>query len=123
VSISNWAENAILDAIFNNTALQKNTRYAQLHTGDPGEAGTNNVATETDRVAITGAAAVGGTFTSTNDLEWLSMAGTETISHLSIWDASVAGNCLWTGALTSPQPVNTGNTFTIAAGDLTVSVD
>ena len=123
MSISNWAENAILDALFNNTALQEAARYVQLHTGDPGEAGTNNVATETDRQELDDAAAAGGTYTSPNDLEWVSVAATETYSHVSIWDAAAAGNCLWSGALTSPQPVNIGNTFSIAAGDLTVSVD
>jgi hypothetical protein len=123
VSISNYAENAMLDALFNNAALQKANRYVKLHTGDPGEAGTTNAATETTRKSVTGAAAAAGTFTSVNDLVWTNVAGSETYSHISIWDDVAAGNCLWTGALTAAKAVNAGDTFTIATGALTVSVD
>lgn len=63
MSISNFGENAILDAIFNNTALQEASRFVKLHIGDPGEAGTANAAAETTRKSVTGAAASGGTFT------------------------------------------------------------
>ena len=123
MSISNFAENAILDAIFNNSALQKSARYVKLHTGDPGEAGTNNAAGETTRKSVTGAAASGGTFTSVNDLIWTNVSTSETYSHISIWDDPTAGNCLWTGALTASKAVNAGDTFTIPTGSLTVSVD
>jgi hypothetical protein len=51
------------------------------------------------------------------------VAGTETYSHISIWDDPTAGNCLWTGALTASKAVNAGDTFTIATGSLTVSLD
>jgi hypothetical protein len=123
MSISNYAEGALLDALFNNTSLAKAARYVKLHTGDPGEAGTNNAATETTRKSVTGAASAAGTFTSVNDLIWTNVAGTETYSHISIWDDPTAGNCLWTGALTASKAVNAGDTFTIATGSLTVSLD
>lgn len=123
MSISNFAENAILDAIFNNTALQKSARYVKLHISDPGETGTSGAAAETTRKSVTGAAAASGTFTSVNDLIWTAVAGSETISHISIWDDPSAGNCLWTGALSVSKAVNAGDTFTIPTGSLTVSVD
>lgn len=123
MSIANYAEGAILDAIFNNTSLAKAARYVQLHTADPTDVGTTAVATETTRKSVTGAASSGGTFTSVNDLIWTSVAGTETYTHISIWDASTAGNCLWTGALTASKAVVAGDTFTIPTGSLTVSVD
>lgn len=123
MSISNYAENAILDAIFNNTALQKSARYIKLHIGDPGETGASNAAGETTRKSITGAAAASGTFTSVNDLTWTNVSTSETYSHVSIWDDPTAGNCLWTGALSVSKAVIAGDTFTIATGSLTVSVD
>lgn len=123
MSLSNYAENAILDALFNNTALQKSARYAKLHTGDPGEDGTANAATEATRKSITGAAASGGVFTSANDLAWTSVSTTETYSHVSIWDASSGGNCLGSGALASSKAVNAGDNFTIASGSLTFTLD
>ncbi len=123
MSISNFGENAILDAIFFNTALQEASRYVKLHIGDPGEAGTANAAGETTRKSVTGAAAASGTFTSVNDLAWTNVSTTETISHISIWDDLTAGNCYWTGALSTAKAVVAGDTFTIATGSLTVSVD
>jgi hypothetical protein len=123
MSISNYAENAMLDALYNNIALQKSARYLKLHIGDPGEDGLNNAAAETTRKSITGAAASGGVFTSVNDLVWTNVAATETYSHASIWDASTAGNCLWVGALAAAKAVNAGDTFTIPIGSLTVTLD
>lgn len=123
MSISNYAETAMLDALFNNTSLAVAARYVKLHIGDPGEAGTNNAAGETTRKSVTSAAAASGTFTSTNDLVWTSVSTSETYSHISIWDNLTVGNCLWTGALTASKAVNSGDTFTIATGSLTVSLD
>jgi hypothetical protein len=123
VSISNYGENALLDSFFNNTSAAKAARYLKLYIGDPGEAGTNNAAGETTRKSITGAAASGGTFTSTNALTWTNVSTSETYSHVAIWDDPTAGNCLWTGALTASKAVNAGDTFDIAAGALTVSLD
>ncbi len=107
---------AALDAIFNNTALQKSARYLKLHTGDPGPDGTDNPAADTTRKAITGAAASAGVFTSTNDLAWTPYGANETVTHGSVWDAATAGNCLLTGELESPQGLVIGNHCTSPAG-------
>lgn len=123
MSISNYAEDAIINAIFNNVALQKANRYVKLHIGDPGEAGTSNAAGETTRKSVTGAASSSGQFTSVNDLAWTNVSTSETITHISIWDDPTAGNCLWTGALTASKALVAGDTFTIPTGSLTVSVD
>jgi hypothetical protein len=126
VSISNYAETAIMDALFNNAspaALQLSNRYVKLHTADPGEAGTTAAATETTRKSLTSAATANGVFTSTNDLVWASYPAAETVSHISLWDASTAGNCLWVGALTASKLLAIGDTFQITAGQLTVTLD
>lgn len=123
MSIANYAESALLDALFNNTSLAVAARYVKLHIGDPGEAGTANAAGETTRKSLTNAAAVTGTFTSTNALTWTSVSTSETYSHISIWDDPTAGNCLWTGALSASKAVNAGDTFTISSGSLTISLD
>lgn len=115
-----------MDALFNNaspTPLQLSARYLKLHIGDPGEVGTANPATETTRKSITSAATSNGVFTSTNDLAWTNVAGSETYSHVSLWDASTAGNCLWSGALTASKAVTAGDNFTIPSGSLTVTLD
>lgn len=128
MSISNYVETKVMDALFNNvspTALQLANRYIKLHTGDPGEDGTANAAGETTRKSITGAASSNGVFTSVADLVWTSVASSETYTHVSLWDAvgPAGGNCLWSGALTASKAVIAGDTFTIPTGSLTVTLD
>jgi hypothetical protein len=126
VSFSNYLETKVMDAIFNNAspaAIQLSARYIKLHTGDPGEAGTANAATETTRKSLTSAATSNGVFTSTNDLAWVDVAGTETYTHVSLWDDVSAGNCLWTGALIASKAVNQHDNFTIASGSAIATLD
>jgi hypothetical protein len=127
MSIANYAENKLLDAVFNHTTtgggLPTADVYVKLHTGDPGEDCTSNAATETTRKQASLAAASSGSCVSDADLTWTNVAATETYSHVSIWDASTSGNALWYGALTASKAVNSGDSFTIASGSLTVSLD
>lgn len=123
MTISNYAELRILDAILNNASLAIAAVYVQLHTADPTDAGTTAVAGETDRVVATFAAAASGQCVSDADIQWVSVAATETYHSVSLWDASTSGNCLWTGPLTVPKAVTAGDTFTIPSGQLTVSLD
>jgi len=123
MSVSDYAENKVLDALFNNTSLAVAQPYVKLHTGDPGEAGTANAATETTRKALSVGAASSGTVTSDADLAWTNVAASETYAYISIWDASTSGNCLWTGALTASKAVVAGDSFTIPSGSLTISLD
>lgn len=94
--------------------------YAQLHTGDPTDVGTSNVALNTTRQAITFAAAVSGagTMTSNTDAQWLSVPASEVYSFFSLWDASTNGNCLGSGALTASVQVNAGDNFRLATGSV-----
>src|SRR5690606_36777614 len=57
--------------------LRTTYTYIQLHTDDPGAAGTSNVATEGDRVQVTWGAASSGSMSSASDLEWTNVAGSE----------------------------------------------
>ena len=123
MSISNYAENKILDAIFNNVSFAVAQVYVKLHTGDPGEDGTANAAAETDRVAGSFTAAASGAVSNDAVIEWLAVAATETYSHVSFWDASTGGNCLWTGALTTPKAVTAGDNARFPIGDLDVAID
>lgn len=96
--------------------------YVQLHTGDPGAAGTTAASAETTRVQATWGAAASGSKAITATLEWASWtAGTETISHVSIWDASSSGNVLWTGALSASKTVNNTDTLQITALSVSLS--
>jgi hypothetical protein len=122
MSISNYAELKILEHTTGKTAwtIPSNV-YVKLHTGDAGEAGTTNAATETTRKVAAWATAASGSIATSATLEWTNVAATETYSHWSLWDASTGGNCLWTGALSSSAAVTAGDTFQITS--LTLSLD
>lgn len=97
--------------------------YAQLHTANPGATGATAVSSVTTRQAATFTAATTGVLNSSNTPSWTSWAGTngEVVSHISFWDASSAGNCLWTAALSASKTINTGDTFTLSSSSLTIT--
>lgn len=119
MSISNYLENAYLDTL-RNQSLAVSAVYVKLHTGDPGEAGTSNAATESTRKLISFSAASSGSMASSATVEWTNVSTTETYSHFSLWDNVSAGNCLWAGALGSSAAVTAGDTFQITALTLTL---
>lgn len=111
--------NSILDALARSVAWTEPAEvWIKLHVGDPGAAGTSNAATETDRIqAIFASSASGGAIANTTALVWTTVAGTEDYTHYSAWDASTAGNFLFSGTVTA-NAVVTNDTFTIPIGDL-----
>jgi hypothetical protein len=122
MSISNYAELKILEHTTGKTAWTIPTNvYVKLHTADAGEAGTSSAATETTRKVAAWATAASGSIATSATLEWTNVAATETYSHWSLWDDVSAGNCLWTGALSSSAAVTAGDTFQITT--LTLSLD
>jgi len=122
MSISNYAELKILEHTTGKTAwtIPSNV-YVKLHTGDAGEDGTSNAASEATRKEAAWATASSGSIATSATLEWTNVASTETYSHWSLWDALTSGNCLWTGALSSSAAVTAGDTFQITT--LTLSLD
>lgn len=122
MSISNYAELKILDHLTGRAAwTAPSTVYIKLHIGDPGEDGTSNAAAETTRKLTAWNAAATGSIATSATLSWTNVSTTETYSHWSAWDNSTAGNCLWTGALSSNAAVTAGDTFEITS--LTLSLD
>lgn len=95
--------------------------WLQLHTADPGAAGTTAVATETTRKQITLSAAVAGVTANTAALTWTGIAGSQTPTHFTLWSASTAGTFRYSGTITSAAYV-AGNTFEIPIGDLDIAV-
>lgn len=115
--------NAQLDAIrtggSNMTAIT--TAYVKLHTGDPGTGASNAAAGSTTRVAVSHSSPSAGSMTITGTLPvWTNGGTSETISHISVWDASTSGNLLYTGVLTVSKAWASGDTLTLTS--LTVSI-
>jgi len=88
------------------------TPFVQLHTADPGAAGTTAVSAVTTRNAITWNAPSSNQIT-LNTLGTWTMTTSETISHVSLWTASTAGTFLESFALTAGVPVVNGSILTI----------
>ena len=122
--LSSTVANAILDAYCRSAAWTEPAEFwVKLHVGDPGSAGTANAATETARKQITFSNATGGTITNSAQVQWLSYpVGTDTISHVSFWDASTGGAFIGSDALATNRTPASGDTVTLAAGDLDLSL-
>lgn len=95
--------------------------WIKLHVGDPGAAGTSNAAVETTRKQASWDAAASGATANSGALTWTNVAGSEDYTHFTAWDASTAGTFGFSGTVTA-NAVTAADTFTIAAGDLDVSL-
>lgn len=92
--------------------------YVQLHTSNPGAAGTTNVCTGTvgaARKALTWGAASSGSKAMTGAPSWASFDVGQTIASVSVWDASSAGNFLFSAPLSASKTVAVGDTFNLTA--------
>jgi hypothetical protein len=113
------------------------TPFVLLHTGSPGEDGTDNVAQITDGTPAdidAQAAAFGDapanhavnterTVKNTAAIEWTGaeIDASQTITHVSIWSAATAGTLLYATAVTTPKTTGSDG-VTIGIGDLEVAI-
>lgn len=95
--------------------------YVQMHTADPGAAGTTAVAANTTRKNPTFAAAAttgaSTTKASSADAVWTAVTGSEDYTNFSCWSAPTGGNFGGSGLVTA-NAVTAGDTFTIPSGSL-----
>ena len=119
---TDFLELEILDHVLATASYTAPTNvYVKLHTGDPGEVGTANPATETTRQQASFAVAAAGSADLSATVSWTSVSTSETYTHWSLWDASAAGNALLKGALDSSVAVTAGDNFDLTA--LVISLD
>lgn len=129
---TNYLEAKLVDHSLGTTAYTKPTAvYLGLHTSDPGETGSTSAEVSTSgtsyaRQTVTfgsastpsGTAATNATVTfPTATASWGS------ITHISINDASSAGNMLYYGAVTTAKTIDVGDTFQVTSGNLTIALD
>ena len=120
MSIGNYLETKLLDTL-RGVAYTPGGTYLKLHTGDPGEVGTANAASESTRESVSFGAASGDSIVSSGTVTWTNVVASETYSHWSLWDSVSSGNCLWSGALVSSATVVAGDSFSITS--LRLSLD
>ena len=130
---SNYLENKVLDHVLTSTGYTApTTRYLGLFTNTSGSAATNlEAGTLTDEVSggsyarqsVTFAAASSGTSATNATVTFpAASANWGTITHVAVMDASTGGNVLFWGAVTTSKTIETGDTFQVSSGNLTVSL-
>jgi len=99
VSISDYAENKLLDAVVNATTtgggLPTADPWIQLYSADPGETGASNQISHT-RIQVAFPSAASGTVANSSNVDVTSMPAA-TVVAWALFDAVTTGNCLWTG--------------------------
>lgn len=119
--LSVYLSNAWLNTLAGNSFSLAAT-YLQLHTGPPGISGTANVsAGSTARVSVTWNTASNGSITISSSPTWTNGGVTETITDVSVWDASPGGNFLRSVQLQSPMYWQNTNTLMLNAFGLSLS--
>ncbi len=90
--------------------------YLKLHIGDPGPAGLLNASGETTRKALSLTAASGGARAATGSLpSWTPWAaGSETITHGSVWNALTGGTFQYSIEFDDGVTVTNGDTLSLA---------
>jgi hypothetical protein len=124
--ISNYLENAIINATLRNTTYTSPAAvYISLHTADPTDAGSGTEVSGGSyiRQAATFGAPSNGVSTTTADITFpQATANWGTIGWIGIWDAQTTGNLLYHTALDASKAIDNGDIFKIASGSLTVTL-
>lgn len=125
-AMSNYLENALIDATLRNTAYTSPaTVYVALFTSDPTDAGSGTEVSGGSyaRQSATFAAPSNGASATNADIQFPQATGNwGTITHFGIYDALTTGNLLYHGQLTASKTIETGDVFKIATGNLTVTL-
>ena len=124
--MSNYLETKILDYVLRDTAdWAPATVYLALHTADPAEDGSGAEVSggsyARQACAFDATHATGGNTANTSAESFTGMPAC-TVSHIGIWDHASAGNLLFYTDVTASKTVASGDTISVAAGAVTVTL-
>jgi hypothetical protein len=94
--------------------------YLQLHVGEPGLAGTSNIAVESARILVDWAAASGGVIQLAADITVDDVGAVEDWTHWTLWTASTGGTVGLAGLVVA-NAVGVGDDVVIAAESVSVT--
>lgn len=125
-SATNDGEDFILDHFLGTTQYAFETQlYVALMTGDTtsdSTVGTEVSAGNYARKAVNFNAASGGSTSNSNAPSWTANANYGTVTHINLYTAASGGDRLFWAALNTERTINDGDTLTIEAGNLTVTL-
>ena len=120
VGLSAAAANALLDTHHDTTYP-----WIQLHTADPGAAGTTAIAGNATRkdTSAAWAPASGGSKSTDVDIDWTEgeVDTSETYTHCTFWTLSSGGTFGSSGTVTANAVNASGDSFSILSGGVTAS--
>ena len=132
---SNYLENKVLDHVLTATTYTAPaTRYLALFNNTSTAAAANlEAGTLTDEVSSSGtayvrktvtfASASGGTSATNATVTFdAATASWGSVTHVAVMDASTSGNVLFWGAVTTAKTIDSGDTFQVTSGNLTISL-
>lgn len=130
---SDFLENAVLNHVLGNTTYTPaTTLHLGLFTNGSTNASVNlEAGTLTDEVSggsyarqtITFTAASAGSSPNTATVTFpTATASWGEITHVAVMDAATAGNVLFWGTVTTPKTIESGDTFQVSAGNLTITL-
>ena len=130
---SNYLENKVLDHVLKNTAYsQPSSLYLGLFNNTSGNAAANlEAGTLTDEVSggsyarktVAFSAASSGTAATSATVTFdAATASWGSVTHVAVLDASTSGNVLFWGAVTTAKTIDSGDTFQVTSGNLTISL-
>ena len=126
--MSNYLENALLNATLNGTTYTAPaTVYVSLWTTDPTDAGSGTEVSGGSyaRTAVSFATASGTSGNVLNDADVTFPTATAswgTVGWIGINDAATSGNLLYHTALDTAKAIDSGDIFKIATGNLSVTL-
>jgi hypothetical protein len=124
--ISNYLENALINATLRNTAYTSPTTvYVALYTTDPTDAdtGTEVSGNAYARQSVTFSAPSNGATSNSAAVEFPQATGSwGTVAYIGLRDASSGGNLLYHTPLDASKTIATGDVFRIDIGSLTVTI-
>ena len=124
--MSNWLENALINATLRNTSYTSPAAvYIGLYTSDPTDANTGTEVSggSYTRTAVTMGAPSNGVSTNTAAVEFPQASGSwGTVGWIGILDATSSGNLLYHTPLDTSKTISSGDIFKIAIGGLSVTL-
>jgi len=126
---TNYLENALMNHIFQNVTYTPPSKvYLALFTTDPGDTGSQDNELPSgngySRTEVIFSDASNGAVSNTQAVIFpQATSDWPTVTHVGIMDAPSGGNMLYTGSLTSPVTIVSGDSLRIDIGNLTISED
>lgn len=115
--------NKVAEAIRHLGAGESKTYGVRLHTGNPGEAGTANIAGFSERKAGSWAEPVAGKITNEEAIIFTPFAAEEKIEYIGLWESILGGAFIGWIKLAEPVTVPKGGSFELPVGQVSELVE